>query len=78
MIFISLSCELCSESTFIDVKLWGWGGDGYSVHGDGWECSSASVPVQTSTVLLTHSNTAIYRAEKAYITCKLYSNFYYI
>jgi len=36
-------------STFTNVKLWGWGGDGHSVRGDGREWGSVSVPVQTST-----------------------------
>jgi len=27
----------------------GWGGDGYSVHGDGWTWGSVSVVMQTST-----------------------------
>ena len=30
-------------------RLWGWGGDGYSVHGDRQGWGSVSVPVQTST-----------------------------
>ena len=47
---------LCSVSTFTSVNLWGWGGDRGcgdeegmdSVHRDGQEWGSVSVPVQTS------------------------------
>ena len=38
---------LFSVSTFMGVNLRGWGGDGYSVHGDGREWGSVSVPVHS-------------------------------
>ena len=47
---IVLINTLCTESTLASINLWGQGGDGFSVHGDGWGWGSVSVPVQTSTI----------------------------